>query len=246
MVLGAGLGSRMGALTAVTPKPLLPLAGTPMIELIAARLAAAGVHEIFVNLHFGADLMAAYLDRMDVGVPVRYAVEERLSGPAGALRLFRDELSAYNAVLVSSGDVLVGDPLTDLVAAHTTHRDPLVFACAQVTGARRYGVLEISEDGLLTGAREKPDVPDDERHWVSAGVYCLATEVIDAVPAGATYDFARDLAPALIADGRPVRAHRLSGYWRDIGSPESLRAAEQDAAAGNIPWLSPTGLKTEV
>lgn len=239
MILGAGLGRRMGSLTAATPKPLLPLAGTPIVAHLARRLAGAGVAEIFVNLHFGADLMAAFLERLSIGVRVRYAVEERLTGPAGALRLFRNELAAYDAVLVTSGDVLVGDPLGDLMTSYAGGDAPLVFACTRVTRASRYGVLDVGPTGLITGAREKPAVPDHESHWVSAGVYCLDPTLIHTIPMDMTCDFARDLAPALIAEGRPVRAHQLTGYWRDLGTPESLRSAERDIADGRIPWLVP-------
>lgn len=237
MILGAGLGSRMGDLTVTIPKPLLPLAGTPLLNHIARRLVEAGVAEIFVNMHYHADQMQRYLDGLDVGRPVHGRVEKTLTGPAGALRLFRDELRAYDAVLVSSADVLVGESLSNLVTAYANRPASLVFACTRVTNARRYGVLEFGPSGDIIGAREKPDVPETESHWISGGVYCLAPQVIDDIPADVVYDFARDLAPSLIAQGRRVGAHRLTGYWRDIGTPRSLREAEEDAANGRIPWL---------
>jgi NDP-sugar pyrophosphorylase family protein len=237
MILAAGLGSRMGTLTSDTPKPLLPLAGTPLIDHVAGRLAEAGVARIFVNLHHYAGRMLDHLAGLDVGPPVHGRVEAELTGPAGALRVFRDALAAYDAVLVSSTDVLVGESLSRLVATHVARAGGLTFAGTRVTGVRRYGVLELGPDDDIAGAREKPDLPDTEVHWVSAGVYCLDPAVIDHVCPGVPQDFARDLAPALIDAGHRVGIHRLAGYWRDIGTPASLRAAEDDAANGRIPWL---------
>ena len=238
MVLGAGLGSRMGHLTADTPKPLLDVAGQPLLGHLLGRLAEAGVSQIHVNLHYRAERMRAFIASYPARVPVHTEVEPRLTGPAGALRLFGDELRRFDAVLVVSADVLVGEPLRHLVDTHTAKPAPLTFACTQVRQARRYGVLDIGPDDEILGAREKPDVPDGERHWVSAGVYCLDPRLIETIPAGRSYDYARDLAPALIAAGHRVGAHRLTGYWRDIGTPESLAAARRDASSGRIPWLA--------
>lgn len=238
MILAAGLGSRMGALTADTPKPLISLGGTPMLGHIVDRLEEAGTSDIFVNLHYRAAQMRKYLDGLDAAAPVRSRVEPRLSGPAGALRLFRDELSAFDAVLVSSADVLVGESLSHLVATHVARPAALTFACTRTLGARHYGVLEIDPDGSLTGAREKPNVPDDEVHWISAGVYCIDPLVIGHIAADAIQDFARDLAPALLDAGHRIGVHRLAGYWRDIGTADALRAAEADIADGRIPWLA--------
>ena len=238
MVLGAGLGSRMGHLTADTPKPLLDVAGRPLLGHLLGQLVEAGVSEIHVNLHYRAERIREFIASHPAGVPVRTRVEPRLTGPAGALRLFGDELRRFDAVLVMSADVLVGEPLRRLVDTHAAKPARLTFACTQVRQARRYGVLDIGPDDGILGAREKPDVPDGEPHWVSAGVYCLDPVLIGTIPAGRSYDYARDLAPALIAAGHRVGAHRLTGYWRDIGTPESLAAARRDAAAGRIPWLA--------
>ncbi|MFJ9085811.1 NDP-sugar synthase [Streptomyces sp. NPDC102384] len=238
MILGAGLGSRMGHLTADVPKPLLELGGKPLLGHLLDRVHQAGVAEIYVNLHYKADLMRRYLAARPTPVPVHTAVEARLSGPAGALRVFGNELQQYDAVLVASGDVIVGESLRHLVASHRRQPSRLTFAVTQVREARRYGVLDIAPDGTVRGAREKPDVPDDVLYWISAGVYCLDPRTINDIPGDRLYDFARDLAPALASAGQPVRAHRLTGYWRDVGTPEALASARQDAAHGRIPWFA--------
>jgi mannose-1-phosphate guanylyltransferase len=237
MILGAGLGARMGELTARTPKPLLDLGGQPLVAHALDRAFEAGVSEVYVNLHYQAGRMREFIEARPAPVPVRTRTEPALSGPAGALRLFAAELRRHDAVLVASADVIVGESLRRLVDAHAARPAPLTFACARVRDARRYGVLDIGPDDDVRGAREKPDVPADEPHWVSAGVYCLDPRAIGWIPAGRVYDYARDLAPALIAAGERVGAHRLAGYWRDVGTPQALAAAREDAARGRIPWL---------
>lgn len=241
MILAAGLGSRMGALTADSAKPLLHLAGRPLLAHLLDRFGETEVTEVFVNLYYRAEQILRFLDNVSVQVPVRARLEPQLTGPAGALRLFRDELARYDAVLVASADVVIGEPLQQLVRAHISGQYGLTFACTRIRQARRYGVLDIGPCGDVRGAREKPDVPDDETHWISAGVYCLDPRVIECIPEGVTYDYAKELAPALIAAGERVGAHRLTGYWRDVGTPQSLRAANEDAKRGLIPWIAPVG-----
>ncbi|MCG5211979.1 nucleotidyltransferase family protein [Streptosporangium soli] len=243
MVLAAGTGSRLAPYTDHIPKPLLPVLDRPLLGDLLDQLAAAGAQELFVNLAHHAEQVASYLTAHRHRVPVRHRVEPRLTGPAGALAVFAGELAAYDAVLVVSGDIVVGGALDGLVRAHGDQRAELTFGVTRARRARRYGVLEIDHDGRVLSAVEKPDVPDEEEHWISTGAYCLAPTLVsviaDLLLAGApSVDYARDLAPALLAEGRRVTGHHLAGYWRDIGTPASLVAANLDAVNGRIPRLS--------
>lgn len=242
VVLAAGVGSRLAPLTNYVPKPLLPVLDRSLLEHQIERLEVAGAEQIYVNLHHHAAKVARHLERNAPRVDHR--VEPKLTGPAGALSLFADLLFGYDAVLVASSDVLVGDDLAALLEAHLREGAALTFGVVNTTGARRFGVLDIDAKGAVSAAREKPDVPDDQVHPVSAGVYCLRPDVIDTIriliSRSATVDYARDLAPALLAAGAPVIGHRLDGYWRDVGTPASFSAANRDALEGRIPWLGDT------
>ncbi len=237
VVLAGGVGSRLAPLTLRVPKPLLRVGGCSLLSRQIAQLRAAGAETILVSLHHQAAKVARHLEQDAPGV--LYRVEPELSGPAGALLLFADLLSDCEAVLVASCDVLVGAGLAGLAAARRVDGAALTFGAVATTGARNYGVLSVDADGTLNAAREKPDVPDHEVHLVSAGVYCLRPDAIEAVgrlaSSAVTVDYARDLAPALLAAGKRVTGHRLDGYWRDIGTPASLAAASRDAREGRIP-----------
>lgn len=239
VVLAAGAGARLAPLTRDIPKPLMPVLDRPLLEHQIKRLEAAGVDQICVNLHHHAAKIARRLER--IAPHAVHRIEPELSGPAGALPLFADLLAAYDAVLVASCDVLVEDDLAGLLAAHVNDGAALTFGAVRVSEARRFGVLDVDADGIVRATREKPDVPDDELHLVSAGVYCLGSDAIDQAVrlcrGSATIDYASDLAPALLAAGFRVGTHRFDGYWRDVGTPASLSAANLDALEGRIPWL---------
>ena len=242
VVLAAGTGSRLAPLTRYVAKPLLPLLDRSLLQHQIGRLEAAGVEQVYVNVHHHAAEVIRHLERKAPRAIRR--IEPELSGPAGALALFADSLAGYDAVLVASSDVVVGDDLDALLATHIDDGAVLTFGVVSTTGARRFGVLDVDANGAIRAAREKPDVPDDEVHSVSAGVYCLRPDVIEDVvrlaARSATVDYARDLAPALLAAGERLSGHRLDGYWRDVGTPASLLAANRDALEGRIPWLRGT------
>lgn len=237
VVLAGGLGSRLAPLTSQVPKPLLRVGDCSLLLRQIDQLYAAGAETVHISLHHQAAKVVRHLERNAPGVVHR--VEHELTGPAGALLLFADLLGGCEAVLVASCDVLVGDGLTGLVAARRGDEAALTFAAVATAGARNFGVLDVGIDGTLRAAREKPDVPDHEIHLVSAGVYCLRPDAIEVVErlagSAVTVDYARDLAPALLAAGERVTAHRLGGYWRDVGTPASLAAANRDAREGRIP-----------
>ena len=240
VVLAGGIGSRLAPLTSRVPKPLLRVGGRSLLSRQVAQLRTAGAETIYVTLHHQAAKVARHLEREAPGVV--YRIEPELTGPAGALLLLADLLGGCEAVLVASCDVLVGDGLAGLAAARRDDDAALTFGAAATAGARHYGVLDVGPDGALSAAREKPDVPDHEVHLVSAGVYCMRSDVIETIGRLAnsadTVDYARDLAPDLLAAGERVTAHRLGGYWRDVGTPASLMAARRDAREGRIPPLS--------
>ncbi|MGW8526561.1 MULTISPECIES: nucleotidyltransferase family protein [Nocardiopsidaceae] len=246
MVLAAGVGSRLAPFTDDIPKPLVPVLDRPLLGELLDQLAAAGAEEVFVNLHHQADRVASYLSTRACRVPVHHRVEPELTGPAGALTLFADTLAAYDAVLVVSGDIVSDGGFEDLAAACAGGEADLVFGVTRSRGARRFGVLELDGEGTVLSAVEKPDVPDEEEHWISAGAYCLDTGLVgvtaDLLAGGMPgVDYARDLAPVLMAGGRRVSGHPLRGYWRDIGTPDSLLGANLDAVSGRIPRLLPEG-----
>jgi len=233
VVLGAGEGRRLHPFTIATPKPMLTILDRPIVDYLLDRVWALGDVSIFVNLYHAADVLARHLAAVNHS-RLLWRKETELTGPAGALRLFAEELARFQTVLVLSGDVIFADPLDRLVESHRASGADITFAVTEVTKAHRFGVLELDARDRVLRAREKPDLPPHERHWISAGVYCLESRLLADIPAGRVFDFAADLAPALIASSRPVQGYRLRGYWNDLGWPSSLREANLAAVAGQL------------
>ncbi|GIG20600.1 mannose-1-phosphate guanylyltransferase [Cellulomonas chitinilytica] len=223
VVLAAGAGTRLRPFTDERPKPLVPVLGRTLLDRALDKLRAVGAERVLVNTHVRSDLVEEALRPWGPWVTARR--EERLTGPAGALRFFGADLADADVVLVVSGDALFDDPLDGLLATHLRTGAALTFAVTAVREASRFGVLEVDDDGLLVAAREKPDVPPDEEHLVSAGMYAVRPDALDVLPADGVVDFVADLVPGLVARGDTVATHRLTGAWFDVGSPGALHAA---------------------
>jgi mannose-1-phosphate guanylyltransferase len=236
LVLAAGTGRRLAPVTDSLPKPLLPVVDRTLLDRQIERVAGGGAERVCVNTHHRAADVHHHLGLVAPAAVARF--EPRLTGPAGAVLRFADLLRACDAVIVASADVVLDGDLGDLVATHRAADAALTFGVVDSVGAHRFGVLELDREGLVRGAREKPDVPAHEAHPVSAGVYCLGPMAIAAIGRLrrriATVDFARDLAPSLLAGGARVAGHRFDGYWRDVGTPASYLAVNRDALHGRI------------
>ncbi|HEY3839026.1 MAG TPA: nucleotidyltransferase family protein [Bryobacteraceae bacterium] len=224
VVLAAGKGTRMGALTQEVPKPMLPIAGKPILEHVLDRLAAAGVRECAVITGYRHEIIEKHFERY----PMRlvFLRQEVVNGTAGAARLARDFASG-DPFLLTYGDIrcepddyrgimqpIVDEPETDATLAVKYVDDPF-------QGAAVYLI-----DGFIRKIIEKPPKGSSSTHWNSAGVYCFRPPVfdeIDRVPLSARGEYELPSAIEQMIDaGRKVRAVEIKGTWRDIGRPEDL------------------------
>ncbi len=219
VVLAAGEGTRMRPLTATRPKPMLPVAGRPMLEHVfdaaveagASRLiAVVGYHDQAVREHFGE----AYRD-----VPVAYAVQEEQAGTADAVRAARDHLDDAPFAVIA-GDNLYDEETMERLYEHV----PAVGAFA-VDDPRPYGVFAL-EDDRVTAVIEKPDDPPSTLVNASAYVFeARARQWLDVAESDrGEYELTDVLQRQLQeAEVRPV----TFGRWLDVGRPWELLEANE-------------------
>jgi len=233
-LMAAGLGTRLAPLTGLTPKPLVPILNRPVMSHILRLLRRHGVEEVMVNLHYHAErIRRAFGDGDGYGLRLRYHVEPELLGTAGGASAFRDVLS-QGTFLVVSGDGLTDADLGALLAAHRAHGGIATMAVKHVDDPSRYGVVVCDADGRVTGFQEKPPREEARSNLCNCGIYVFEPQILDYVPEGAVVDWARDVFPALLAEGRPFHVWPLAGYWNDVGSIDAYRAGNFDALLGRV------------
>ena len=238
MVMAAGLGTRLRPLTYEVPKPMVPVANRPVIELILRSLARRGVTDVVCNLHWFPETIQGPLgDGSDLGVKLTYSHEEELLGTAGGVRNVRD-FFGDEPFLVMAGDALTDIDFAALAAAHEQNDGLATLAVKKVADTQEYGVIVTGSDGRIQGFQEKPDPAEALSDLANCMIYALSPEIFDHFPDMAAPDFAHDVFPALLDGDIPFYVHETDRYWNDVGSPPEYLQGNLDVAAGlvDVEW----------
>lgn len=236
IVPAAGRGRRLEPATLTTPKPLLPVAGRPILAHVLDALAGAGIRDVVVVVGHLGDQIAAYLETRS-GPRARVVVQSPLGGNGDAVRAARDYLDG--PLLVAFGDTILCGDLSAAVRAGVT-----AIAVARVEDGRSYGIVETDDGGWVRRIWEKPAAPPS--HDAVAGTFVFAEgrrlrEALDemagrrhaaASPPGEVW--LTDVVQRMIDRGERVRTFRVDAFY-DCGTPERLAAAERALRAAGGP-----------
>lgn len=244
IIMAGGEGSRLRPLTCDIPKPMTRLCGRPVLEYILDLLNEHGVRDAAVTMQYLPQVITANLEEHYKGVRLRFVEEETPLGTAGCVR-FAAGGAAENQeeILVISGDALTTVDLTAAQAFHRQSGAAVTLVVTHVQDPREYGLVEYGPDGRITGFLEKPGWAQVVTDAANTGIYILSPEVLDHIPAGKPFDFAKDLFPQLLRDGMPLYAYETDAYWCDIGDLHSYVTCQRDILEGKVIGdIAPDGL----
>jgi N-acetyl-alpha-D-muramate 1-phosphate uridylyltransferase len=231
MVLAAGLGKRMRPLTATRPKPLVEVAGKPLIDHALERLAAAGVRKAVVNVHYLADALEAHLAKQSAGLEIVVSDErEQLLETGGGLVKALPLIDADPFYCVNSDNLWVDGPVDSLRLLASSWDEGrmdallLLVPLAQAHCHNGKGDFHMQADGALTRRRPHGVAP-----FVFTGVQLISKRLLAGeVPDG---PFSTNLLwDRALAAGRLFGAVH-QGLWFDVGQPASIRRTEDILAA---------------
>lgn len=225
-LLAAGRGSRLRPITDRTPKCMMEVGGQPLLDIWLDALHLAGVEEVLVNLHHLPDIVSGHVSARTAPPQVRLVFEPELLGSAGTLLANREWVQGEELFLALNADNLTDFDLRRLIEFHRHGDELATLAVFRAPDPSRCGVVELDPAGRIVGFKEKPSNPVGD--LANAGMYVFHPNVLDIIEAlgGAPpADIGYHLLPLLV--GR-ARALAVDGYFRDIGTPESYRAANLD------------------
>lgn len=236
MVLAAGLGTRLRPLTETLPKPLLPVAGRPILEWNLLLLKRHGITEIIINLHhLGEQIVRAVGDGARLGLRLAYSHEPTLQGTGGGIKQAAPFLKG-GPFLVLNGDTLSDCDLTALIAAHRASKSLATLAVRDDPEASTWGPVTLDGHGRILQIKGNPPLAKTEAGLAArmfAGIQVMEQVVLDAIPSGPGSII--DVYISLLRQGRPLHGYRMSGYWSDIGTPERYAQVQRDVAEGRLP-----------
>jgi len=221
VILAGGKGVRLAPLTGVIPKPLVPLGGMPIMEIVIRQLAAQGFRRITLAVGFLSELIQAYFrEGSKWGVEIDYSVENEPLGTAGPLSLIPDLTETF---MVMNADILTNLDYRDLVNYHRDQKCWATIGAYERQVNLDLGVIIKDGHGRIKDYLEKPT----STHLVSMGVYVFEPQVLEFINGPLYLDFP-DLMKGLLTENKPVSYYTFTGYWLDIGRHEDYHRANQE------------------
>jgi dTDP-glucose pyrophosphorylase len=227
LVVAGGKGTRLGELTKATPKPMLAVAGRPILERIILHLVGSGIHRVALSVgYLGEQIEEHFGDGTDFGCRIEYLWESPdqplgTGGPLGLLNAW--EKPPAEPVLCMNGDLVTSFSVSGILDGHTTSGAALTMGLREYVHDVPFGVVHL-RDSQVQAIEEKP-----RWSWtVNAGIYVVEPQLLGRVPTDRLFPIT-DLAHDCLERGEPVHGWFVEGEWHDVGRPSELQAARGQA-----------------
>lgn len=256
MLLAGGQGSRLGVLTQKIAKPAVPYGGKyRIIDFPLSNCVNSGIEAVGVLTQYQPLVLNEYigngqpwdLDGMNGGVQILSPYQQSggadwYSGTANAIYQNMNYIERYdpNYVVILSGDHIYKMDYSKMVAFHKENNADCTIAVIDVplAEASRFGILNTNPDNSIYEFDEKPKVPKSTK--ASMGIYVFSWDKLrkyltaDAENPNSSNDFGKDILPKMLDDGQRMFAYQFSGYWKDVGTIDSLWESNMDLLDPNV------------
>ena len=256
MILAGGRGSRLHDLTTKVAKPAVAYGGKyRIVDFPLSNCANSGIDVVGVLTQYESVLLNSYvaaggrwgLDAKDSGVfvlPPREKADANLDvyrGTADAISQNIDFIDSYDPeyVLILSGDHIYKMNYDKMLEVHKANNADATIAVLEVPWkeASRFGIMNVNSTDRIIEFEEKPKEP--KSNLASMGIYIFTWKLLremlvaDMVKEDSHHDFGKDIIPTLLNSGGNLQAWRFKGYWKDVGTIDSLWEANMDLLDGN-------------
>lgn len=220
-LLAGGLGTRLRPLTDSTPKCLLPIQGTPILQIWFALCRKYGIEEVLINVHSHGDAVRRFVDEYKDGLEVHLFEEAELLGSAGTVLANRDWIRKEPSFWVFYADVLTTTNLNEILAFHNTRGQIATIGVYEVADPSRCGIVQVDDRGIVRDFVEKPKAPASNLAF--SGLMLATPALLDLIPDICPVDLGFHVLPQIV--GR-MAAYRIPDFLIDIGTLETYRTAQ--------------------
>ena len=220
VIMAGGRGTRLAPLTDTIPKPMLRVAGRPILERIVLHLVGHGIRRIFISVNYLAHVIEDHFgDGSAFGARIEYLREQAPLGTGGALGLL--PAAPDRTLVLLNGDLVTGVDVGDLIDHHERGGFEATVGTRRYVHTVPFGCIE-REGDRITGLEEKPAI---ERE-VNTGIYALSPWAAGLVEPGRAITMP-ELVAQILVTGRPVGAFEVEDDWVDVGQRDQLARARE-------------------
>jgi histidinol-phosphate phosphatase family protein len=231
VILAGGKGERLGQKTRNLPKPMVEVAGRPLLDYLLHLLQRYGISEAILLTGYLGDVIEDHFgDGSEIGLKLSYVREAQPLGTSGALAQLEGQLDENFLLLY--GDVFADLKLDRLIDFHRQLQAQATLVAHPSDHPHDSDLLDADEEGNLQRIICKPHSGLECGNLGNAAMYVLSPDVFKFIPRGRPSDFMRDVFPEMLAAGCSLAAYRTAEYLKDMGTPERLVRVENDILAG--------------
>jgi dTDP-glucose pyrophosphorylase len=226
VIMAGGMGSRLYPKTENCPKPMIPVAGKPMLQHILERAREQGFRNFVISInHLGHMVESYFEDGQRFGVRIEYLREPKPLGTAGSLAYFKNKENLD--VIITNGDVITDINYGDFLDFHIRQNAVATVAIKQSRWQNPFGVVTLSGNEIISYI-EKPVTES----YINAGIYALNPSSFSFLPQGERADMP-DLLEKIRMEGNKSLGYLLHESWADVGIPEELQALDRSLRSKN-------------
>jgi NDP-sugar pyrophosphorylase family protein len=235
-ILCGGMGTRLLPLTKDRPKPLLKVGGKPMLELVLNRLSKSGITHCVMLTGYKAEMVEEHFsDGSEFGMEIKYSVETKPLGSAGALHQAKALLD--DNFFVCNCDTICNLDFSHFFSRHLERNALATLLFAPVEDVEKYGIAELGPDGMIHKFLEKPKKHETKSNLASLQMFALNKGIFDLVHQD-MFSMEREVFPGLCGTGKLYGEQLPAGCeWVDVGVLADLHRIEAEIGQGKHGWL---------
>jgi len=218
VIMAGGLGTRLHPLTLDTPKPMLKIGDTPILESIIERFKSQGFKDFVISVNYLYEMITGYFgDGSSRDINIKYIHETKTRGTIGALSELLSMDGIKYPILLTNGDIICTTKYNNILDFHNTNNFDATICAKDYSITVPYGVIDENNSELIK-IEEKPKISFN----INSGIYSFTRKALELIPKDTVFD-ATSLIEILLDSDMTVGVHKIQDLWIDIGSKEDLK-----------------------
>jgi len=217
IIMAGGEGARLKPFTHILPKPLIPIKGQPIIEIIMNKFNLYQIKSFYISINYKSLIMKAYFKEAKLNYNIKYIHEKQPLGTAGCLKQLKTKISSD--IIVTNCDIIIDCDYSEIVNFHTKSNNDITIVGSFRHFTIPYGICDIANGGILKGIKERPQYD----FLVSTGMYIINKKVLSLIPSNKKFDMPELIKKVKNKNGKVAVFPISEKSWLDIGQWEEYQ-----------------------